>query len=155
MFKNPFGKKKTPTIVVTARLNAKVQPLDRGDIFEDPLDEILKERKLGEVCGGGFQRQRAAAHIGPLRQCLGRHRHHGQLRRLRQAGRPRRQLAAQRLGRQAGQGLQALQQLAALHLAAAGGQRCLGGHGLGQRGMGRAVEAGPLRQAHQAGRFGA
>lgn len=65
MFKNPFGKKKTPTIVVTARLNAKVQPLDRGDIFEDPLDEILKERKLGEVCGGGT----AISAIGEVEYC--------------------------------------------------------------------------------------
>jgi hypothetical protein len=34
-------------------LNAKAQPIHRGEIFEDPLDEILQRKKLGEVCGGG------------------------------------------------------------------------------------------------------
>lgn len=40
---------------ITVRLNAKLQPLDRGDIFEDPLDELLQLNKLGEVCGAGTQ----------------------------------------------------------------------------------------------------
>lgn len=41
--------------VVTARLNARVQPIDRGDYFEDPLDEALRELSLGAVTGGGTQ----------------------------------------------------------------------------------------------------
>ncbi|KIT15492.1 hypothetical protein [Jannaschia aquimarina] len=41
--------------VVTARLNAKVQPLDRGEIFEDPLADWLKSENLGDVLGGGTQ----------------------------------------------------------------------------------------------------
>ncbi len=40
---------------VTARLNARVQPIDRGEYFEDPLDEALKELGLGAVTGGGTQ----------------------------------------------------------------------------------------------------
>lgn len=42
MFRKLFSKEKLP-----------VQPLDRGAIFEDPLDQKLKERGLGEVTGGG------------------------------------------------------------------------------------------------------
>ncbi len=38
-----------------ARLNARVQPIDRGDYFEDPLDETLNELGLGAVTGGGTQ----------------------------------------------------------------------------------------------------
>ena len=36
-----------------AKINARVQPMDRGDIFEDPLSEALEENSLGEVTGGG------------------------------------------------------------------------------------------------------
>jgi len=39
--------------MVVASLNARLQPLHRGEYFEDPLDELLKQRKLGEVTGGG------------------------------------------------------------------------------------------------------
>ncbi len=38
---------------VVANLNAKLQPLDRLDYFEDPLDEILRSKNTGEVSGGG------------------------------------------------------------------------------------------------------
>lgn len=40
---------------VLARLNARVQPIDRGEVYEDPLDEMLRQRGLGEVTGGGTQ----------------------------------------------------------------------------------------------------
>jgi hypothetical protein len=40
---------------VIARLNARVQPLDRGEFFEDPLDEALRQANIGEVTGGGTQ----------------------------------------------------------------------------------------------------
>jgi hypothetical protein len=40
---------------IVARLNDRAQPMDRGDLYEDPLDAILKERGLGEVTGGGTQ----------------------------------------------------------------------------------------------------
>lgn len=41
--------------MVIARLNARVQPVDRGDYFEDPLDDALREAGIGEVTGGGTQ----------------------------------------------------------------------------------------------------
>jgi hypothetical protein len=53
-----WNRKQSPeqsrTESVTAQLNARLMPIDRGD-FEDPLDEFLKERNLGEVTGGGTQ----------------------------------------------------------------------------------------------------
>ena len=39
--------------MVIARLNARAQPLDRGDVYEDPLNDILKAAGTGEVTGGG------------------------------------------------------------------------------------------------------
>lgn len=57
-----FLRKKTPAderpvdgIFITAQLNARVQPLDRGEYFEDPLDDVLQSSGLGEVTGGGTQ----------------------------------------------------------------------------------------------------
>lgn len=50
-----FGRKKadaTPTVSVTAQLNARLQPLDRG-AFEDALEPFLKQEKLGKIIGGG------------------------------------------------------------------------------------------------------
>lgn len=41
--------------LVIARLNARVQPIDRGDYYEEPLDDLLKQSDLGEVTGGGTQ----------------------------------------------------------------------------------------------------
>ena len=34
-------------------LNEKIMPLDRGEVYEDPIDEILKRHNIGEVTGGG------------------------------------------------------------------------------------------------------
>lgn len=42
-------------VFVTARLNAKVQPIDRGDYYEDPLNDLLEQAGLGKVTGGGTQ----------------------------------------------------------------------------------------------------
>lgn len=44
----------TPVVVI-AQLNARLQPLDRGHIFEDPLSERLEAKGLGQVVGGGTQ----------------------------------------------------------------------------------------------------
>jgi hypothetical protein len=56
MFGNLVGKKKPATsVLVIARLNDRAQPIDRGDLYEDPLDAILKDQGLGEVTGGGTQ----------------------------------------------------------------------------------------------------
>lgn len=40
---------------VTARLPESIMPLDRADRYEDPLDDALSPRNLGEVIGGGSQ----------------------------------------------------------------------------------------------------
>jgi len=37
------------------RIPADIQPLERGELFEDPLHEALQESGLGEVTGGGSQ----------------------------------------------------------------------------------------------------
>lgn len=58
MFGIKFGAKKQAepeSEFIIARLNARVQPIDRGEYYEDPLDETLKSHKLGEVTGGGTQ----------------------------------------------------------------------------------------------------
>ena len=39
--------------MVIARLNARAQPLDRGEVFEDPLNDILEAAGTGQVTGGG------------------------------------------------------------------------------------------------------
>jgi hypothetical protein len=39
---------------LTIRLNARLRPLDRGDRYEDPLQNVLDERAAGsEITGGG------------------------------------------------------------------------------------------------------
>ncbi|MDO5641902.1 MAG: hypothetical protein Q4G26_05860 [Paracoccus sp. (in: a-proteobacteria)] len=35
------------------RLNARLQPVQRGNLFEDPLDQALRAENLGQVVGGG------------------------------------------------------------------------------------------------------
>jgi len=40
---------------LTARLNARVQPIDRGEYYEDPLDETMTALGIGAVTGGGTQ----------------------------------------------------------------------------------------------------
>ncbi|PCI02823.1 MAG: hypothetical protein COB81_04765 [Flavobacteriaceae bacterium] len=63
IFKKLFGKNKTienePSgIFVIATLNDKVMPIDRGDIYEDPLDEYMQANGIGEVTGGGTMQQK-------------------------------------------------------------------------------------------------
>ena len=43
------------THFVYAKLWEPIQPIDRGERYEDPLAEVLEERELGEVTGGGTQ----------------------------------------------------------------------------------------------------
>ena len=40
---------------VVATLWEAIQPLARGDRYEDPLDEALQREDLGGTCGGGSQ----------------------------------------------------------------------------------------------------
>ncbi|WP_282607188.1 hypothetical protein [Pelagibius sp. Alg239-R121] len=39
--------------LIVAELNARLRPLDRGEIYEDPLEEFLAARGIGGVTGGG------------------------------------------------------------------------------------------------------
>lgn len=43
-----------PHLVVAKILDA-IDPFERGEKYDDPLDEVLQERSLGEVTGGGSQ----------------------------------------------------------------------------------------------------
>jgi hypothetical protein len=47
-------KKQFPALIV-ARLNDRAQPIERGDLYEDPLQELMKAAGIGEVTGGGTQ----------------------------------------------------------------------------------------------------
>lgn len=40
-------------IFAYAEIKARVQPIDRGDFYEDPLMDALEEKGFGEVTGGG------------------------------------------------------------------------------------------------------
>ncbi|TGK82089.1 hypothetical protein EHQ24_12515 [Leptospira noumeaensis] len=55
IFSNIFKlvKPKQKVVHITAQLNHLLMPIDRGNIYEDPLDEALKSLKFGEVDGGG------------------------------------------------------------------------------------------------------
>ncbi|HYO79411.1 MAG TPA: hypothetical protein VE010_23295 [Thermoanaerobaculia bacterium] len=48
-----FNKQPTEPAMVIASLNARLQPVHRGEFFEDPLEEVLERRNLGEITGGG------------------------------------------------------------------------------------------------------
>jgi len=44
---------------ITAQLNARVMPMDRGSIFEDPLDEVLQKSGIGHIDGGGTMQSKS------------------------------------------------------------------------------------------------
>src|SRR5262245_15833677 len=41
--------------VVLARLYEHIEPIDRGDRYEDPLQAVLEQANIGRVTGGGSQ----------------------------------------------------------------------------------------------------
>lgn len=41
--------------LVIATINEPIEPLDRGDKYEDPLSAALKKKRIGVVTGGGTQ----------------------------------------------------------------------------------------------------
>jgi hypothetical protein len=53
IFKGLLKRKPKPTWHVTLQLNAKLMPMDRGHIFEDTIDHLLRTLGIGEVDGGG------------------------------------------------------------------------------------------------------
>jgi hypothetical protein len=50
---------------IIANLNARLQPLHRGEIYEDPLNRKLEELRLGEVTGGGTLQRKS----GEIENC--------------------------------------------------------------------------------------
>lgn len=38
---------------VFAHINERIMPIERGSKYEDPLDEFLRRKGIGEVTGGG------------------------------------------------------------------------------------------------------
>jgi hypothetical protein len=42
-----------PHLFVYIRLIGNIQPIERGERFEDPIDEALSSQSLGSVSGGG------------------------------------------------------------------------------------------------------
>ncbi len=44
---------------IVATLNDKIMPIDRGEIYEDPLDVLLTEKNWGEVSGGGTMQEKS------------------------------------------------------------------------------------------------
>jgi hypothetical protein len=45
----------SPASTLVARLYEHIEPIDRGERYEDPLDAALRAGGLGEVTGGGSQ----------------------------------------------------------------------------------------------------
>src|SRR5688500_17347331 len=45
--------KPAPKVYMVAQLNARLQPMHRGERFEDPLGAELQRSQLGEISGGG------------------------------------------------------------------------------------------------------
>ncbi|MFZ1392990.1 MAG: hypothetical protein WAS23_15505 [Dokdonella sp.] len=52
-------------IFFVAQLNARLQPVHRGEYFEDPLNVELKKAECGEVSGGGSLQSK----IGEIEYC--------------------------------------------------------------------------------------
>lgn len=54
MFSRLFRRtKKTDPVFAYAQLNARVMPMERGALFEDPLHEAIDKKGYGEVTGAG------------------------------------------------------------------------------------------------------
>lgn len=54
-----------PATFVYAHLNARLRPLDRAELYEDPLQEALEESGMAEVTGGGTMQ----AQSGEIEYC--------------------------------------------------------------------------------------
>lgn len=53
LFKKKEPKNEAPSHFIVAQLNARIQPMHRGEFFEDPLSEELQRASIGEITGGG------------------------------------------------------------------------------------------------------
>lgn len=45
----------TKPLFVYIKIPGDLDPMDRGELFEDPLQEALDKERLGEITGGGSQ----------------------------------------------------------------------------------------------------
>jgi len=52
-----FKRKGSNKYHLTLQLNAKLQPIDRGEFFEDPITEALETSKCGTTDGGGTMQE--------------------------------------------------------------------------------------------------
>ncbi|NRB67658.1 MAG: hypothetical protein HRU48_09840 [Vibrio sp.] len=53
LFKKKGSRPEPEPEYIVATINARIQPMHRAEIYEDPLDEILSKNSIGEVYGGG------------------------------------------------------------------------------------------------------
>lgn len=53
LFKKKEKKVDVEPQFIVVRINARIKPLERGEIYEDPIDDILSKNSIGEVSGGG------------------------------------------------------------------------------------------------------
>lgn len=53
LFQSKSETDKVTPAYITITLNDKIMPIDRGDVYEDPLDDFIQASGIGEVCGGG------------------------------------------------------------------------------------------------------
>ena len=64
IFKKLFGLKNNQEAdsqgnFLVATLNDKIMPIDRGEVYEDPLDELIRKKGIGEITGGGTMQQKS------------------------------------------------------------------------------------------------
>ncbi|MGF1836842.1 hypothetical protein [Photobacterium sanguinicancri] len=52
-FKKKGEAEKAEPQFIVVNLNARIQPTHRGEIYEEPLDNVLSKSQSGEVSGGG------------------------------------------------------------------------------------------------------
>ncbi|HHF2974477.1 TPA: hypothetical protein ACPJ0Q_000014 [Vibrio diabolicus] len=53
LFKKKESRPETEPEYIVVTINARIQPMHRAEIYEDPLDEVLSQNAIGEVSGGG------------------------------------------------------------------------------------------------------
>ena len=50
---NKTNKSEFSESLILVTINDKIMPIDRGEIYEDPLDDYIQANRIGEVTGGG------------------------------------------------------------------------------------------------------
>ncbi|CAG7594980.1 hypothetical protein PAESOLCIP111_00020 [Paenibacillus solanacearum] len=67
MFRKLFGlkNKRHPETFIIVQLNDKMMPMDRGILYEEPLDAFLRSNNYGEITGGGTMQ----AETGEIQFC--------------------------------------------------------------------------------------